>query len=131
LILGVKEELCSGCRTCQLVCSLHNLGENNPKKAALAVRGLFPAPGRYQLVTCDQCGECAEVCPVEAIKEQNGNYIIDAELCTGCLACVEACPRGAMFTHPDREAPIKCTGCGECVKYCPRGALLAEGGAAS
>ncbi len=33
---------CSGCRACQVACSLHLLGENNPKRSALAVIPHFP-----------------------------------------------------------------------------------------
>ena len=36
---------CSGCRACLLACSLHLFGENNSKKAALAIVPHFPAPG--------------------------------------------------------------------------------------
>jgi Fe-S-cluster-containing hydrogenase component 2 len=123
LLLATKDELCSGCRTCQVACSLTLFGVVNPKKAALSVRGRFPAPGSYHLYTCNQCGECAAVCPVEAIAERDGVFIIDPATCTNCGLCVESCPRSAMFTHPALPHPIKCTACGECVRYCPRGAV--------
>ncbi|MHB0871593.1 MAG: aldehyde ferredoxin oxidoreductase C-terminal domain-containing protein [Chloroflexota bacterium] len=126
-LLALRPEECTGCRTCELICALHNFQENNPAKAALRVRGLFPAPGHYDLRLCDQCGECARVCPTEAIyRTDDGAYLIDASLCTGCYACVEACPKGVMFTHDSMEAPIKCNACGECVTYCPK-RLLAMG----
>lgn len=123
MILATRDELCSGCRTCQVACSLEVFGVVNPKKAALGIDALFPSPGRYRLVTCDQCGECAEVCPLGAITQKNGAYLIDEKVCNLCGLCVSSCPRQAMFTHPDLPAPIKCTACGECVRYCPRGAV--------
>jgi ferredoxin len=73
---------------------------------------------------CDQCGACAEVCPVEAIEESDGIYLIDAETCVGCLACIEACPKNVMMKHPGSEVPIKCTACGECAEVCPRDAIV-------
>ena len=131
-LLALKPEECTGCRTCELVCALHNQHENNPAKAALRVKGLFPAPGHYELRICDQCGECARVCPTEAIyRTDDGVYLIDESLCTGCNACVAACPLGVMFTHESMESPIKCTSCGECVTYCPKKVLAMEGGRGS
>ena len=124
--LAVREERCSGCRTCELVCSMHNFLQPNPKRAAVRVSGAFPAPGKFSVAICDQCGVCAEICPVEAIKEIDGHYRIDAELCTGCMICVDECPQGAMFSHKDDEIPFKCINCGECVAYCPRQAIIDE-----
>ncbi len=120
-LVALRPEDCTGCRACELICALHNYHENNPAKAALRVRGRFPSPGHYQLQICDQCGECAQVCPVGAIyRREDGAYLIDPAECTGCLACLTACPRGVLFTHDSLVAPVKCNGCGECVTYCPR-----------
>lgn len=122
--LAVKDELCSGCRTCELVCALANFGENNPKLATLKVTGHFPAPGHYEVKVCTQCGECARVCPVNAIHLEDGVYKVHEDECIACMACVAACPEGVMFTHASRSAPFKCTACGECIRYCPTGALF-------
>lgn len=119
----VQANLCSGCRTCELLCSLVNAGENNPRKAAIRVFGNFPAPGNYEVAVCDQCGECAEVCPVEAISLREGVYHIDAEACTACHLCLDVCPRKAMFLYRSEGVPIKCNLCGECIEYCPRKVL--------
>lgn len=124
--LAVREELCSGCRACELVCSMRHSSQPNPKRATVRVSGAFPAPGRYSITYCDQCGVCAEVCPAQAITQVQGHYEIDADLCTGCMLCVEECPRKAMFTHEDDDVPFKCVACGDCVAYCPRQALVDE-----
>jgi len=44
---------------------------------------------------CIACGACAEGCPVEAITEGDGKYVIDAATCIDCGACADACPVGA------------------------------------
>ncbi|AEF94177.1 4Fe-4S ferredoxin iron-sulfur binding domain-containing protein [Desulfotomaculum nigrificans CO-1-SRB] len=121
--IALNEARCSGCRTCQVICSLHNFAENNPKKAAVKIVGHFPAPGRFEIKICNQCGVCAAVCQFEAIAEKDGVYVIDREKCTGCGECIEACPSNAMVKHPAETAPIKCVACGECVTLCQRGAL--------
>ena len=45
--------------------------------------------------SCIACGACAEGCPVEAITEGDGKYVIDADTCIDCGACADACPVGA------------------------------------
>ena len=44
---------------------------------------------------CVSCGACAANCPVEAITEGDGQYVIDPEKCISCGACAENCPVGA------------------------------------
>ena len=41
------------------------------------------------------CGACAAQCPVEAISEGDGKYVIDADTCVSCGACAGVCPVGA------------------------------------
>ena len=44
---------------------------------------------------CISCGACAGECPVGAISEGDGKYVIDADACASCGACAEVCPVGA------------------------------------
>ena len=41
---------------------------------------------------CIACGSCESECPVEAISEQDGKYVIDADKCIECGACAGVCP---------------------------------------
>lgn len=41
---------------------------------------------------CISCGSCAEGCPVEAISEGDGKYVIDEDKCIDCGACAGVCP---------------------------------------
>jgi len=127
MYLRADSTKCSGCRACLLACSLYHFGENNPKKARLAIIPHFPNPGSFEVRTCTQCGECAEVCPVDCIPQnEKGAYYIDAQECIACMACVDACPEGVIFVHRDYEAPFQCDLCEECVSYCGPGALFIE-----
>ena len=45
---------------------------------------------------CVNCGTCAENCPVEAISEGDGIYVIDADVCVDCGTCVDNCPVEAI-----------------------------------
>ncbi|MBQ6239304.1 MAG: 4Fe-4S binding protein [Firmicutes bacterium] len=44
---------------------------------------------------CISCGACAAECPVEAIKEGDSKYEIDADTCIECGNCANVCPVGA------------------------------------
>ena len=44
---------------------------------------------------CIACGACAEECPVSAISEKDGKYVINAEECVECGSCADVCPVGA------------------------------------
>ena len=44
---------------------------------------------------CVACGTCASECPVNAISEGDGKYVIDADACVECGTCAEVCPVGA------------------------------------
>jgi Fe-S-cluster-containing hydrogenase component 2 len=45
---------------------------------------------------CTGCGACVEVCPVGAIALVGGKARVDEETCIGCEACVTTCPEGAI-----------------------------------
>ena len=44
---------------------------------------------------CIACGACAGECPVSAISEGDGKYVIDEGACIECGACAGVCPVGA------------------------------------
>lgn len=45
---------------------------------------------------CVSCGSCEPQCPVGAISQGDGQYVIDADKCVDCGACVAACPVNAI-----------------------------------
>ena len=51
---------------------------------------------QVDLEKCEGCGECLEVCPVEAISLVRGRAVIDPDTCLVCEACAQACPQGAI-----------------------------------
>ena len=44
---------------------------------------------------CIRCNTC-EACPVQAITHDARNYVVDADKCNLCMACVPPCPTGSI-----------------------------------
>lgn len=125
--IQAQDELCAGCKLCQLACSLSQFKEMNPKKTAIKAWSRHFTSGHYHVAVCNQCGRCADVCPTGAIEMVDGAYRINEDICTQCWLCVDECPEQAMFTHPDVSTPIKCILCKECVAVCPTKTLSVVG----
>ncbi len=123
--------ICNGCHLCELYCSLHHTESFNPHRARLRVVEM--ATGIDVPVTCQQCIDpaCQAACPVDAIAYDGKLQIVvvDEDRCTGCEACVGACPYGIVEIDPATGKAIKCDLCGgeepACVAICPSRVLAA------
>jgi protein NrfC len=135
-VVVVDKGLCSGCRTCEAVCSTFNSRGRTSSSLARIVLEKDYSTVEYEPNACFQCVEplCLPVCPVGAIKidKKSGTNarIIDENECVGCEQCIDAC--GSVFTPPRPRydyrdgVSVKCHLCWgdpRCVKYCPYGAL--------
>ena len=123
---------CTGCLSCEVVCSQRNEGVSGRYEARIRVF-LDIFGGDNTVKHCRQCkkAKCAEACPVEAItwQPEGGYWCLDPKLCTQCGACVEACPFDGIFQHPRSGRVYKCHTCqGEpaCVEACGSGCLTWE-----
>lgn len=45
---------------------------------------------------CVSCGKCERICPVDAIKMQNGKPKWVKDKCEHCMACINRCPKKAI-----------------------------------
>ena len=127
-IIAVNPDKCTGCRLCELACSLKNTGEFNPTRARIHVIGYdepFCLP-----VMCYQCEKpyCADVCPTDAIIKDEAAGVIKVleQECTGCKICIQACPFGNIAFSSEEKVVVKCELCDgapECVLFCPTKAL--------
>ena len=127
--LMMKPEKCTGCRTCEVICSYNRHGAFNPRQSAVTVMTYDEAAISVP-VMCLQCEEacCVQVCPVHAMQRlENGTVKVDTGKCIVCKLCVNACPLGNVEFNPASRKIVKCELCdGDpgCAKYCPSGAIV-------
>lgn len=114
---------CSGCKRCELACSMKFEGWMWPE--ASRVRVFMPFPGVEVPHLCTQCKDypCVASCPVDALSVDpvTTAVIIDTEKCISCSKCVKACPGTVPFLHPKSNKAVICNLCNgdpECVKVC-------------
>ena len=112
-------------------CTAANLGFGGPSACQYACIGL---------------GECAAVCPFDAIAMEEGFPVIDPDKCVSCGTCVKTCPKKVIelmtlkarvyvpcsskdFGKNVRQiCKVGCISCQMCVKKCPAEAISYAGG---
>lgn len=117
---------CSGCRKCEVACSLFH--EKCIWPEASRIRVFMLAPGIEFPHFCAQCEDypCVEACPVNAlsVSKETGAVIVDSNTCIGCGKCIDACPGRIPHLHSKGNKILICDLCGgdpQCVKVCQEG----------
>jgi len=134
-MIVVDIDRCTGCGSCELVCSFTHHGEFNPLKSRIH-NSFFLDRELSVPVFCYQCEEpwCGKVCPAGAITTERdlagGATLVevDEHKCVGCRMCTLACPYGSIIVSGKGVAE-KCNLCGgdpECVKVCRSEAIRFE-----
>jgi sarcosine oxidase, subunit beta len=128
-LLLINPSLCTGCRMCEMACSIHHDQMALPVDW-LRIRVAYPTDAFYLPLTCIHCVEahCLVSCPFDALalNVTDGTIqVIDAN-CTGCMLCVKACPYGGIHYIEEKKTVVKCDLCGgspACALYCPTQAI--------
>ncbi|MBR3778136.1 MAG: RnfABCDGE type electron transport complex subunit B [Clostridia bacterium] len=118
----------------------HNKADYEGVQSCEAAGMLFGGPGACTY-GCLGFGDCAKVCPADAICTIDGIAHVDTSRCLGCGVCAKACPKGIIHMLPqDAEVAVMCSnkdkgvdarkacqnaciGCKKCEKTCPNGAI--------
>ena len=149
-LIVVDFNKCTGCRTCEAVCSQANnkvtingeilSGLGNPHLSNVRIISYHPPVDVPQ--RCAQCSDapCIEACPVspdtktgrKALYRDEKTIAVktDHTRCIACGSCARTCSEirtGAIILNPETNKPegicTLCDGDPACVKYCPFGAL--------
>lgn len=125
LNLAIHSEKCTGCRVCEIVCSIAKESAINPKMSRIRVVTAYPGTVDT-LAVCRQCEDapCVAACPTRAISidQKTRAVIVDSATCTGCGVCVDECPCGAVIIDEKKNVSVICDLCHgepECAKWCP------------
>jgi carbon-monoxide dehydrogenase iron sulfur subunit len=135
----VRSEICVGCRSCEIACMHHHLGDDEgdsssrplavPRvkvecgvldRAPCKVDDLNDTGSRGKLrktfvILCQHCDEpeCVSACIAGALtKDPDGAVRHHPELCVGCLMCIMACPFEAIYRDTVGKTVVKCDLCG-------------------
>ncbi len=125
----VEEDLCTGCRACETVCSFTHSENFNGEEARIQIEKI-EEEGRDIPHICRQCGNapCVKVCPAGALSRdpETNAVLVNQELCTGCQRCAGACSFDAIHFHQEIGLPLICDLCEgeiECINRCPVDAI--------
>mgnify|MGYP001024339984 FL=1 len=117
---------CSGCRKCEIACSLFH--ENRIWPEASRIRVFMLVPGADFPHFCAQCEDypCVQSCPVNAlsISKKTGAVLVNAEACIACGKCIDACPGRIPHMHSEGKHILICDLCNgdpQCVQVCQEG----------
>ncbi len=140
-IIYPKEEVCIGCRYCEIYCAVeHSKSKDIIKAFKLEnprpipkVRMVQNGPVSFAL-QCRHCEEpdCVYACITGAMHKdkETGVVIHDAKRCIGCWTCMMVCTKGAIERDEEmRKIASKCDLCihldvPACVSHCPNEALV-------
>jgi tetrathionate reductase subunit B len=156
--MGVDIDKCIGCGKCMEACKIENNVPPEPfyfrtwveryvirRNGSVTVQSINTAtnPTSEAVVEkdilrsffvpklCNQCANppCVQVCPVGAtFQTEDGVVLVNSSTCIGCRYCIQACPYGMRYLHPETNTADKCTFCYHrisngllpaCVEVCP------------
>jgi Fe-S-cluster-containing dehydrogenase component len=119
--IKIDHTRCTGCKLCEVACSLHHTESANPWRSRIRV-----------FVSEEFCLPVIAGPYTEAACNSKGIVLVEGREVDECVVCRASCPAKSVFKEPDTAIPLKCDFCGEppdpqCVQWCASGALSLVG----
>jgi len=100
---NIGEELEFICNCCTCHCGILQ-SIKNADSPSMAASSSFIASLDEEV--CSGCGDCVEICPMDALTMEDDVVALDSNRCIGCGLCASVCPTGALRLEPREGAPV-------------------------
>lgn len=116
--LKVEEEKCWGCKACEVACKQENRAPDGVRLMRIVEDGPHRIDDRWHFVfranRCRHCQDpaCVVACPSDSILQRaDAVVVLERDNCSGCRACITACPYGAIDFDESAGVAAKCNLC--------------------
>jgi tetrathionate reductase subunit B len=115
--MTVDTRTCVGCSACVIGCKTENAVPAGYSRDWVYTETTGTFPHLAMAVRSERCNQCADAPCVRACPTGSSHYgpggvvLVNSAKCSGCKACIAACPYGARFVDPRTHTVDKCTLC--------------------
>jgi Fe-S-cluster-containing dehydrogenase component len=115
--MAIDTRTCVGCAACVVACKTENAVTRGYTRDWIFTESTGSYPNLSMTIQSRRCNHCenapcVDVCPTGASHVgPGGTILVNAARCSGCKACIAACPYGARFIDPETGSIDKCTFC--------------------
>jgi heterodisulfide reductase subunit A-like polyferredoxin len=84
------------CNCCKCCCLYLKINKRIREATGVQLAETTNFLARVNEETCTVCGDCVDLCSLEAMELSGHTVSINKEFCMGCGVCVSTCPTGSL-----------------------------------